>query len=121
MWEINCFLRNIGKIRMASFTCSHFGRWNRHEANFKRHVKSSHTSQPPYSCDHCGRSFNRVDNLQNHLRDCTDRSVVTTVTAATTVPAAKKRCTGHGVTPERLQLKVERQVKHWKVIYNNSL
>ena len=43
------------------------------------------TSQPPSSCDLCGRSFSRDDNLQNHMRNCTGHSVA--VAAAITVPA----------------------------------
>ena len=47
-------------------------------------------NQPLFSCDQCGRSFNRADNLQRHMCNCT-----------VAVPAANKRCTG--VAPERLQ------------------
>ena len=61
-------------------------------------------NQPPYSCDHCGRSFNSADNLQKHTRNCTGRGV--TVAAATTIPAAKRHCTG--VAPERLQFKLQK-------------
>ena len=64
---------------------------------------SSHMNQPPSSCDQRGRSFSRADNLQKHMRNCTGRGVA--VAAATTVPAAKKRCTG--VAPERLQFKLQ--------------
>ena len=60
-------------------------------------------NQPPSSCDQCGRSFNRADNLQNHMRNCTGRGVVVPTVA---VPAAKKRCTG--VAPERLQFKLQK-------------
>ena len=49
---------------MASFTCSYCGRWYRYEKGLKRHVRSSHTNLPLFSCDQCGRSFNRADNLQ---------------------------------------------------------
>ena len=58
---------------MAGFTCSHCGRWYRHEKNLERHVRSSHTSQPPFSCGQCGKSFNRADNLQRHICNCTGR------------------------------------------------
>ena len=59
-------------------------------------------NQPPCSLYQCGRSFNRADNLQNHMRNCTGRGVVVPTVA---VPAAKKRCTG--VVPERLQFKLQ--------------
>ena len=36
-------------------------------------------NQPPSSCDQCGRSFTRADNLQNHMRNCTGRGVVPTL------------------------------------------
>ena len=72
---------------MSGFTCSHCGRWYRHEKNLKKHVRSSHTSQPPSSCDQCVKSFSRADNLQTHMRNCTGRCVATTGAAATTVPA----------------------------------
>ena len=49
---------------MASFTCIHCGRCYIHEKGLKTHVRSSHTNQPLFSCDQCGRSFNRADNLQ---------------------------------------------------------
>ena len=38
------------------------------------------------------------------MRNCTGRGVATTVSA----PAAKKRCTSHGVAPERLQFKLQK-------------
>ena len=72
---------------MGGFTCSHCGRWYRHEKNLERHVRSSHTSQPPSRCDQCGKSFSRADNLQRHMRNSTGRGVATAVAAATTVPA----------------------------------
>ena len=84
MWEINWCLKNIEKIRMASFICSHCGRWYRHEKGLKRHVRSSHTNQPLFTCT--GRGV----------------AVPTVV-----IPVAKKCCTG--VPPERLQFKL---VKH---------
>ena len=46
------------------------------------------------------RSFNRADNLQNHMNNCTCHGVVTTVAAATTVPAP-------AVDP-RLQFKLQK-------------
>ena len=76
---------------MASFTCSHCGRWYRYEKSLKRHVRSSHVNQPLFSCGQCGRSFNRADNLQEHTRNCTGLGVAVPTVA---VPAAKKRCTG---------------------------
>ena len=88
---------------MASFTCSHCGRWYRHEKGLKRDVRSSHMNQPPSCSDQCGRSFNRADNLQNHVRNCTGRGVVVPTVA---VPAAKNRCTC--VAPERLQFKLQK-------------
>ena len=88
---------------MASFTCSHCGRWYRHEKDLKMHDRSSHTCQPLYSCDQCGISFNRADHLQTHMRNCTDRCVAVPTVA---VPAAKKRCTG--VAPEILQFKLQK-------------
>ena len=60
-------------------------------------------NQPHTSCDQCGRSFNRADNLQNHIRNCTGRGVVVPTVA---VPAAKKCCTC--VAPERLQFKLQK-------------
>ena len=83
---------------MASFTCSHCGRWS-----LKIHVRSSHTRQPFYSCDRCGRSFNRADNLQTYMRNCTGRGVALPTVA---VPAAKKRCID--VAPEILQFKLQK-------------
>ena len=94
---------------MTSVTCSHCGRSYRHEKGSKRHVRSSHTNQPLFSSDQCGSSFNRADNLQTHMRNCTGRCVA--------VAAAKKRWTG--VAPEILQFKL--LVKHWKIVCNNSL
>ena len=101
--EVKLDLKNIGNIRMDSFTCSHRGRWYRQERSLKRHGRSSHMSQPLYSCNQCGRSFSRGDNLQNHMRNCTGRGVVVPAVA---VPAAKKRCTG--VARERLQFKLQK-------------
>ena len=95
---------------MASFTCCHCGRWHRHEKGLKRHVRSSHTNQPLSSCDQCRRSFNRADNLQKHMRNCTGRGVA--VAAATTFPAAKQRCTG--IASERLQFKFTVNMKEAK-------
>ena len=95
----------IRKIRMAGVTCSHCGRWYCHEKNLKRHVRSSHTSQPPSSCGPCGKSFSRADNLQKHMRNCTGHGVATTVAAATTVPAP-------AVDPSsRLQFKLQKTHK----------
>ena len=89
-------------IRMASFTCSHCGRWYRHEKSLKRHIRSSHTSQPPSSRDQCGRSFSRAENLRKHMRNCTGRGVATSLPAATTVPAP-------AVEPRsRLQFKLQK-------------
>ena len=102
MWEINWFLKNIGKISMTSFTCSHFGRWYHHEKILKRHVRSSHMNQKTSSCDQCGKSFTRSTGLEQHRRTGAPAAVVPTVAG----PAAKKRCTDHGVAPERLQFKL---------------
>ena len=43
-------------------------------------------NQPPPSWDQCKRSFNRADNLQNHMRNCTGRGIVVPTVA---VPSAK--------------------------------
>ena len=53
--------------------------------------------------DQCGRSFNKADNLQNHMGNCTGRGVVVPTVA---VPVVKKRFTGVG--PERLQFKLQK-------------
>ena len=98
--EVKLFFLNIGKIRMASFTCSHCGQWYHYERSLKRHVRSSHVNQPLFSCDQYRRSFNRAGNLQRHMCNCT---VAVSIVA---VPAAKKRCTG--VAPERLQFKLQK-------------
>ena len=80
-------------------------------SSLKRDVRSSHANQPLFSCDQCGRSFNRADNLHTHMRNCTGHCVVvptvvvptvavpTVAVPTVAVPAAKKRCTG--VAPER--------------------
>ena len=52
--------------------------------------------------DQCGRSFNRADDLQRHMRNCTGRGVA----VPTVVPAAKKHC--NGVAPKRLQFKLRK-------------
>ena len=72
---------------MASFTCSHCGRWYRYEKGLKRHVRICHMNQPLFTCDKCGRSFSRADNLQRHMYNCTGRGVAVPTVA---VPAAKK-------------------------------
>ena len=82
---------------MAGFTCCHCERWYRHEKNLRRHVDNIHTNQPLFSCNQCGRSFNRADNLQTYVHNCTGRGVA--------VPATKKRCTG--VAPEIFQFKLQ--------------
>ena len=86
---------------MASFTCSHRGRWYRHKKGLKRHVRSSHANQTLFSCDQCGRSYNRADNLPRYMHICTGRAVPTVA-----VPAAKKRCIG--VAPEGLQFNLQK-------------
>ena len=43
-------------------------------------------NRPLSSCDQCGRSINRADNLQNYKRNCTGRGVIVPTVA---VPAAK--------------------------------
>ena len=99
--EVKLFFLNIGKIRMAGFTCSHCGRWYRYEKGLKMHVRNTHMNQP--RCDQCGRSFNRADNLQARTRNCTRRGVAVPTVA---VQTAKKRCIA--VAPERLQFKLQK-------------
>ena len=68
----------------------------------KRHVRSSHTSQPPFSCDQCGRYSTELI-ICKHMRNCTGLGVAVPTAAMT---AAKKHCTG--VAPEILQFKLQK-------------
>ena len=70
---------------MVYFTCDQCGR---------KYIY--HTAHPVFSCDQCDRSFARSNNLEKHKCTCTGARGAVPVAA----PAAKKRCTGHGVAPE---------------------
>ena len=99
MWKITCFLRNIlERIEWLTLLVVIVDDGIVMKKVKKIHVRSSHTNQPLFSCDQCGRSFNRVDHLQTHMRNCTGRGVAVPTFA---VSASKKRYTG--VASERLQ------------------
>ena len=54
-------------------------------------------NQKTSSCNKCGKYFTRSTGVKKHRHTCTG------------APAANKRCTGHGVAPERLQFKLHKK------------
>ena len=89
---------------MAGFTCTQCGRLYLQKRYLNQHIRSSHMNQKTSSCNKCGKSFTRSSGLKKHRRTCTDAPAVVVPTVA--APAAKIRCTGYGVAPERLQFKL---------------
>ena len=53
-----------------------------HQRSLDRHVRSSHISQPTSSCDQCGKSIIRSDNLERHKRTCTGHRTTAAVAPA---------------------------------------
>ena len=80
---------------MVNFTCDQCGRKYIYRRGLDRHVGRNFTAHSVFSCDQCERSFARSNNLKKHKRICTGAQVAVPVAS----PAAKKRCTGHGVPP----------------------
>ena len=80
--------------------------------------------QPTSSCDLCGMSFARSDNLQRHMRTCNGRGVSTAVAAATTIPVpattVRPRPTGKLLTRRSLEGDVEQFTVNMKEAKNLS-
>ena len=65
------------KTRLG-FTCDQCD--HMHRRSLDRHVDRSHTVNPSFSCNQCGKSFARYGNMELHKRTCTG-SVVAAVPA----------------------------------------
>ncbi|KAI8987468.1 hypothetical protein BDF20DRAFT_787751, partial [Mycotypha africana] len=54
------------------FPCSYdgCGKIFKRSEHLKRHIKSIHTKEKPYTCpyDNCDKRFSRTDNLSQHIR-----------------------------------------------------
>ena len=61
-------LNNLGKSGKV-YTCKvpGCGKCFKRSEHLKRHVRSIHTDEKPYTC-HCGKTFSRHDNLNQHAR-----------------------------------------------------
>lgn len=61
-------LNNLGKSGKV-YTCKvpGCGKCFKRSEHLKRHVRSIHTNEKPFTC-HCGKTFSRHDNLNQHAR-----------------------------------------------------
>ena len=61
-------LSNLGKSGKV-YTCKvpGCGKCFKRSEHLKRHVRSIHTNEKPFTC-HCGKTFSRHDNLNQHAR-----------------------------------------------------
>lgn len=61
-------LNNLGKSGKI-YTCKvpGCGKCFKRSEHLKRHVRSIHTNEKPFTC-HCGKTFSRHDNLNQHAR-----------------------------------------------------
>ena len=56
--------------------CTVCGRLYLNERSLIRHIQSHHNQQQLFTCDQCGKSFNRADNQTMHRRSCNHHHLI---------------------------------------------